>query len=320
MTPNTWRIWRLLEKPADPHSNTWPQQQAWGRNVWRMGNGLIAALLLGAFLLRWQLQTPLNTWLVPQTGPAPTLGLLFFSLALCSLLLVALLRLVRLASTREESSLAGLAFPGAAILVLLLLLAEGQIDRLPLLLGLGSVLLSEGAFWGYLLGNKQQSVPATQTLPIVEVAPATVRDESRNSWALAEETVENADSESGDETADEMAEELPAEDLLQRWTRHRDLNQQTETLSGILRADFPAGDPLCVLHVSFCPPFASAPELHCEVSGELSPDAPDATIRVTLCETFGARLEVRLQKPPQQPLTLFIEFFGTASTSPHSPS
>lgn len=111
-------------------------------------------------------------------------------------------------------------------------------------------------------------------------------------------------------SSDEFAEE--AASLYQRWTRQRDEESQQETLHGILRADFAAGDPLVILHVSFCPVLESIPELQCEVSGDLSPEAPDATIKITLAETFGARIEVRLQQKPSAPLSLFVELFGTA--------
>ncbi|MGV3607309.1 MAG: hypothetical protein ACO1RA_12965 [Planctomycetaceae bacterium] len=312
MTPNGWRLWHLLKKSADATQQAAPEVQAWGRTIWWLGTGTLATLFLLATAIRLSLGTSLLERFFPAGHAATSAGLLLFSAACCGLLLVLILRLVRLAWVPSISTFWELLTPGASLLGLFLLLSEGEVSRIPLLAGLGVILLSEGAFWGYLVGNfgraTDKVLPASQLPPPASSLP---EDEFRDSplAELPKFPKFPLDFE-GEPPSEEFSEESAS--LYQRWTRQRDEEAQQETLHGILRADFAAGDPLVILHVSFCPVLDSIPELQCEVSGDLSPEAPDATIKITLAETFGARIEVRLQQKPPAPLSLFVELFGTA--------
>lgn len=315
MTPNGWRLWQLLGKPAHDESHAWPLQPAWGRVVWWVGCTTLASLFLTAVAVRLWLQVPLLGWLFSPVSVVPSMGLLLFSAACCGLLTTFMLRLVRLSTMENRASLSELALPGAAVLGLLLLLSEGSLSQVPVLLGLGIVLASEGAFWGYLLGREgRRGVPTTAEVAAKVDSAVVVSEIASIAHEFRDSSQQERDLELEGEFDEERAEGYEAEaGLFQRWSRQRDLSSGQETFSGILRADFPAGDPLAVLHVSFCPPLASVPELMCEISGELSPDAPEASVRVTLAETFGARIEVRLQQRPTECVTLFVEMFGSSA-------
>jgi hypothetical protein len=100
---------------------------------------------------------------------------------------------------------------------------------------------------------------------------------------------------------EDLAEEddLPA-NVVQRLTRARDASG-TDVLDGSLRADLAADQRTTSVHVAFCPPFASSPEVSVEQTA-----GPDATIKVAQVLPYGTRLEVRLARLPQQPSTVTL--------------
>lgn len=106
--------------------------------------------------------------------------------------------------------------------------------------------------------------------------------------------VVDSDSEVIDEAFEESfdeSEQLLADGVIQQFTRSRNTDGSTgETIEGLLRCSFNRGESQQVVHVSFCPPLNAQPtlELH-------QLDGPEALVNATLTETFGARLEVRLE-------------------------
>ncbi len=89
--------------------------------------------------------------------------------------------------------------------------------------------------------------------------------------------------------------------VLQQLVRVRDADG-VEVVRGSLRADFIPGQRHATLHVGFCPPLASLPEVAAEPA-----DGPDATVKVVQAFAHGARLEVRLAKAAAAPCHVLID-------------
>ncbi|MFP6667730.1 MAG: hypothetical protein VB876_10480 [Pirellulales bacterium] len=93
-----------------------------------------------------------------------------------------------------------------------------------------------------------------------------------------------------------------AANLLQQF--HRGADKDTgEYCHGMIRATFVAAQRTDTLHLSFCPPFYSTPELHVEQT-----EGPDAQVKVTQLLPYGARLEVRLASAPETDVQAVLEF------------
>lgn len=109
-----------------------------------------------------------------------------------------------------------------------------------------------------------------------------------------------------DSTAEAEAENCDAlvnGDVFQQITRSRD--GELEHISALLRLTFSAGQRVAVSHLAFCPPLAEAPELEAEVT-----DGPDAAVTLTNIQTFGLRLELRLQEPVDETCEVMVEVAG----------
>lgn len=78
-----------------------------------------------------------------------------------------------------------------------------------------------------------------------------------------------------------------------------------ETAEGGIKAAFAPGQRQAVLHVSFCPPLASLPEVECEVLD----DAP-VEVRIAAAQPYGLRLEAR-RDDAREALTTEIGFAAT---------
>jgi hypothetical protein len=127
-------------------------------------------------------------------------------------------------------------------------------------------------------------------LPANPAATSAVTSEVHASCAGASAEEQWAEVE---EDAEEFGETLPA-DVVQVTTRRR-LPDGKEAIEQFVRCTFAEGDPLGVLHVAFCPPLSVKPTLEVDQL-----DGPEATIKTTLAEPFGVRLEVRLAEPAEQ--------------------
>jgi hypothetical protein len=108
-------------------------------------------------------------------------------------------------------------------------------------------------------------------------------------------TSDEAEAEDLQEDAD-----LPA-NIVQRLTRARDA-AGCDILYGSLRADLAADQRSTAVHVAFCPPFARLPRVAVEQTA-----GPDARIKVAQVLPYGARLDVRLARLPQEPSTVTLE-------------
>jgi hypothetical protein len=98
--------------------------------------------------------------------------------------------------------------------------------------------------------------------------------------------------------------EFPA-GLVQQLTRVREAGR--ESVHATLLAEIPVNDRQAALHIAFCPPLDSAPEL---TAHALNGD--DADVRVTQAESFGARIEVRLPATAAEKRSVLVEVLGAA--------
>lgn len=171
------------------------------------------------------------------------------------------------------------AVPSAAVALFLAAVMTPGTNWLAAFVALLFAAAIEGLFWRHLaVALRPREVRASPQLPPAETA--------------AEATV--------DEIVEE--ESYPA-NLLQQIVRTRQASG--EAIHAVLRAEFQPGEQTHVLHVAFCPPLADAPRLEAFVTGEM-----DADVKITAAYGFGARLEVQLSQPAQQPRSVMVELAG----------
>ncbi|MCE9528138.1 MAG: hypothetical protein K8R36_19015 [Planctomycetales bacterium] len=95
---------------------------------------------------------------------------------------------------------------------------------------------------------------------------------------------------------------LPDE-VFQQVTRCR--HEEQERVTVLLRTPFAVGQRVAVAHVAFCPPLDGIPDFSAEVT-----DGPDATVAFTNIQSFGLRLEVRLEEPADEACSIVVEVAG----------
>ena len=82
-------------------------------------------------------------------------------------------------------------------------------------------------------------------------------------------------------------------------------------LHGQLRAAFCAGQKNATVHVAFCPPFRSAPEVSAEPI-----DGPDCRVKIAQVLLHGVRIDVRLATPADRPASVLLEFAAVEPVEP----
>ena len=105
-------------------------------------------------------------------------------------------------------------------------------------------------------------------------------------------------------TTDEPAEESISAQLVQQLTRARTASGG-EALHAMVRVTCQPGDRLAVVHLAFCPPLDSTPRLTAHVLDDSGADA-----KITLAETYGTRIEVRLAHARGEGETVLLEVVG----------
>jgi hypothetical protein len=103
-----------------------------------------------------------------------------------------------------------------------------------------------------------------------------------------------------DEAHDEQA--LPADEVLQQLTRSTSA-EGVEQWHGWLRLPLVVGQRSGALHVAFCPPLGGMPEIEFEQI-----DGPEARLKLAQAATFGARIEVKLVEPVDEPASVLVQF------------
>lgn len=76
---------------------------------------------------------------------------------------------------------------------------------------------------------------------------------------------------------------------------------------GSARAEFTVGQRAASIHLAFCPPFATTPQLEAVVS-----DAFDATVKVGQVWPYAARLDVKLSTPAAAAHDVLVAFTATS--------
>jgi len=101
--------------------------------------------------------------------------------------------------------------------------------------------------------------------------------------------------------------EIPA-GLVQQMTRVR--AEGCESIHALVQVEFAPGELLSVAHLAFCPPLEATPKLTAHAM-----DADDAEVKITQAETFGARIEVRLEKVTTEARSVVLEVIGEAAVT-----
>lgn len=97
---------------------------------------------------------------------------------------------------------------------------------------------------------------------------------------------------------------------LRQWLTRTQSVEGGETVEGGLKVSFARGQRQQVLHVSFCPPLPSIPEVECELLDE----AP-VEVRVAAAHPYGLRIEARREADSNDPLTSEIGFAATVAAA-----
>ncbi len=108
--------------------------------------------------------------------------------------------------------------------------------------------------------------------------------------------------------ATEIDEELPSEAVLQQLTRSCSADGNEE-IAGFLRMTFSPGQRTGNLHVAFCPPFPSTPELLVE-----QVDGPEVRVKLAQVLPYGARLDLKLAIAANEPTSVLLQFAARAAT------
>jgi hypothetical protein len=99
-----------------------------------------------------------------------------------------------------------------------------------------------------------------------------------------------------------------ADDLRQRHTRQH-ATDGGEIVYGTLRAGFAAGQRTAIEHLVFCPLLAAVPRLLVAAVNE-----PDCAVRATHSFRYGARLEIRLREPCDEPTEVLVRYEARVSS------
>ena len=95
-------------------------------------------------------------------------------------------------------------------------------------------------------------------------------------------------------------------DFWQHHTRQR-ASDGCEIVHGTLRAGFVAGQRTAIEHVVFCPMLAAVPRITTEAL-----DESDCAVRASHIYRYGARLEIRLGEPCDEPMDVLVRYEARA--------
>lgn len=84
------------------------------------------------------------------------------------------------------------------------------------------------------------------------------------------------------------AEEAPDESLISQWVRRSTPAGGHDRLEGVSRVVFTAGQKQATIHIPFCPPFAHAPHLTCDLE-----DSDEVRMKGVTVYSYGARVELK---------------------------
>ncbi|MBX3412200.1 MAG: hypothetical protein KF708_05730 [Pirellulales bacterium] len=256
-----------------------------GRKTWRdqlarQGVGLLLVLLLGAALtlgfrrLTGALERPLA---------APML-------AAAAVALAAISSLLHLASRRLWPTPAG---RWLEVSIVLGLLVAGLALSLP-----GSSPAGMAFFWLVLATAETATRAPWRSRPDKRVESHVADRTSLHSHTHVESVPARSDLSAGDEGL--------SQGTLQQITRTRS-DEGVEAVEGRLGVELAAGQRTATAHVAFCPPFARVPRIEVAVDGE------EARVKLAQALPHGARFDVKLNAPAEEPLVLPLRFSATCA-------
>jgi hypothetical protein len=100
-----------------------------------------------------------------------------------------------------------------------------------------------------------------------------------------------------------------AADIRQSWIRRRE-GDGTEVVEGWIGAEFSPWARVSHVYATFCPPFASTPEVEAEPI-----DGPPATAKIGPVYPHGARVEIRLDRPAATGTSVAIAMHARGRTA-----
>ena len=162
--------------------------------------------------------------------------------------------------------------------------------------------------WGALLAEEAWSLRAAGWRDLAAGRPsAGVRATALERTLVQTDTLQQRDM-AGDTADNEAFDDaflldrvLADKTLLQQVSRSR-TTEGVETLHAWLKASFQAGQLRTSVHLAFCPPFERTPEVDFEQS-----NGPDAQIQLGQLLAYGVRLDVKLDAPSVEPVSVLIE-------------
>lgn len=240
---------------------------------------LLTALLMSGLTAFWVVVLLLLARRMAGALVQPLEGFSLLAVAGLAILLGLGWRLGWQARGRQESTLALVApvLPGVALLMLLCALSLPGTASWALMLTWLAFLTGEAAWWWTAYSALKHPVAQSS------VPPRTVAEPAEN------------EVETGDGS-------LP-KDVFQQIIRIREREQ--ERVAVMLRISFAPGQRTAVAHVAFCPPLGGVPELLAEVT-----EGPSATVAITNPQSYGARLEVRLEEVAGEACVVGVEVEG----------
>lgn len=219
--------------------------------------------------------------------------------ALLALVAVAVAAGIRLATTRIESRFApwelrAILIGPSCVLLALAVLAMGKETPTSAVILVWTAFAAEEIWWWLRAGG-------------ISFASASGRSEVPVSRLNASDGVVDVIPIRGG-VAEDASDEGLSPDLVQRMTRR--IDGDVESIVCLMRATFEPGQRQASLHASFCPPLEAEPSCECE-----QVEGPEAVLKLTQAESFGARVDLRLSRGPETEVAVVVRITAS-STSP----
>ena len=97
--------------------------------------------------------------------------------------------------------------------------------------------------------------------------------------------------------------EQPRGSNVSQWMTRSDSPLGEERIDGVVAVHLQAGEKQSMIHLPFVPPFATQPNVTCEVLGDVA-----ARLRVAAIQTYGARIEVKRSQGVDEPVSFEVGF------------
>ncbi len=247
---------------------------------------IFAALILAARRVSGGLEIPLSG------GPLILLGVLFPSAAAAvRWALVDAIRRYGGAVAHRRTGLVALWGPTVVLLAMAVAVTLPGTPRNAATIFWIAVVALDATAWWIVVRNQRSSL--TQRNTELKTAPSLI-----DRAALVDETDIMTDAES------------LAHGVTQRIDRGIDADGR-EYCHGWIRKCFAERQRTELVHIAFCPPFSTTPQMHIEQA-----DGPELQLKTSQVLPYGARLEIRLARAASEPIETLIEFSAFENVQP----